>query len=220
VSNKTLFLTEGLYDYLRSVSLRDRDILRRLREETSRDPMAMMQVSPEQGQLMALLIKLMGVTKALEVGVYTGYSSLCVALALPTKGRLIACDISQAWTAVARRYWEEAGVSHKVVLHLAPALETMDGLLARGQGESFDFCFIDADKQNVDAYYERSLRLLRPGGLVAIDNVLWSGKVADPERMDPDTLAIRALNEKLKDDDRIALSMIPIGDGLTLALKE
>lgn len=168
---------------------------------------------------MSLLIKLIRATKTLEIGVYTGYSSLCVALALPPNGKLIACDVSEEWTSVARRYWEEAGVSAKVDLYLAPAIETVDRLLAHEQAGTFDFVFIDADKENYDSYYERALALLRPGGLIAIDNVFWSGRVADPQVMDKDTLAIRALNEKLHRDSRIELSIIPIGDGLTLALK-
>jgi len=219
MSNKTLFLHDQLYKYMLSVSLRDTDILNRLREETSYDRMAEMQISPEQGQFMSLLMKLMGAIKTLEVGVYTGYSSLCVALALPPHGRVVACDISEEWTSVARRYWREAGVSTKVELYLAPAITTMDKLLADGQADTFDFVFIDADKENYDGYYERSLRLLRSGGLIVIDNVFWSGRVAAPQVMDKDTVAIRALNDKLQKDERIELSMIPIGDGLTLALK-
>jgi predicted O-methyltransferase YrrM len=219
MSNRTLFLTERLYEHMRSVSLREPEILKRLREETSRDPMAMMQISPEQGQFMALLVKLMEATRTLEVGVYTGYSSLCIALALPPQGKMVVCDISREWTAVAHRYWEEAGVSKKIELHLAPAMETMDRLLADRQAGTFDFVFIDADKKNYKGYYERSLSLLRPGGLMAIDNVFWSGRVADPEAGDQDTEAVRVLNEYLKDDNRIDLSMIPIGDGLTLAMK-
>jgi predicted O-methyltransferase YrrM len=219
MSSKTLFLTQALYDYMRKVSLRDQEIFRHLREETSHDPMAQMQISPEQGQFMALLIKLMGAEKALEIGVYTGYSSLCVALALPAHGRLVACDINAAWTSVARRYWTAAEVAHKVELHLAPAMETLDGLLEQGQGDTFDFVFIDADKENYDGYYERALTLLRTGGLIAIDNVFWGGRVADPGIMDKDTLSIRSLNEKLQKDDRIELSTLPIGDGLTLACR-
>lgn len=219
MSNKTLFLSDELYEYMLSVSLREPEILRQLREETSGDPMAHMQISPEQGQFMSLLVKLMGATNALEVGVYTGYSSLCVSLALPPHGRMIACDVNREWTATARRYWQKAGVSEKIELRLAPAIETMDKLLAENQAGTFDFVFIDADKANYDGYYERALELLRPGGLVVIDNVFWSGKVADSHVMDEDTIAIRALNEKLCRDNRIELSLIPVGDGLTLALK-
>ena len=217
MSNRTLFLTDELYGYMRSISLREPEILRRLREETSRDPMAMMQISPEQGQFMSLLIKLLGARRTLEVGVFTGYSSLWVALALPPDGKLIACDISKKWTDVARRYWQEGGVADIVELRLAPAIETMDHLLA--QHEKLDFIFIDADKDNYDGYYERALSLLRAGGLMAIDNVFWSGRVADPGERGKDTLAVRALNEKIRDDERVDLSMISIGDGLTLARK-
>jgi predicted O-methyltransferase YrrM len=219
MSNKTLFLTEPLYQYLRGASLREPEILKRLREETSRNPMAGMQISPEQGQFMSLLVKLMGAVRTLEVGVFTGYSSLCVAMALPPRGKLIACDVSKEWTAVAQRYWREAGVASIVELRLAPALETMDRLLARHEAGKFDFIFIDADKKNYDGYYERALTLLRAGGLMAIDNVFWGGKVADSGSHDPDTRAIQILNEKIGNDPRVDLSMIPIGDGLTLARK-
>ena len=216
---KTLGLDEHLYNYFLSVSLREPDILRQLREETARLPNAIMQIAPEQGQFMALLIKLLGATKTLEVGVFTGYSSLCVALALPEKGKLVACDVSEEYTAVARRYWQSAGVADKIDLRIAPALETLDELLAAGQAETFDFAFIDADKRNYEGYYERALQLIRPGGLIAIDNVLWSGRVADPQDQEKNTQALRALNEKLHGDERITLSMVPIADGLTLALK-
>jgi caffeoyl-CoA O-methyltransferase len=219
MSKKTLNLDSHLYDYLLSVSLREPDILRQLREETARFPSAMMQIAPEQGQFMALLVQLMGATKTLEIGVFTGYSSLCVALALPPNGKIVACDVSEEYTAVARRYWEAAGVADKIDLRLAPALETLDALLAAGQVETFDFAFIDADKANYEGYYERSLQLIRPGGLIAIDNVLWSGRVADPQAQNNSTQALRALNEKLHHDERITLSMVPIADGLTLALK-
>jgi caffeoyl-CoA O-methyltransferase len=219
MSNRTLFLTDDLYRYLHSFSLREPEILQRLREETSHDAMAEMQISPEQGQFMSLLVKLMGAKRTLEVGVYTGYSSLCVALALPPGGKLIACDISKKWTDVARRYWREGGVADIVELHLAPAIETMDHLLVHHEAGKFDFVFIDADKGNYDGYYERAFTLLRAGGLMAIDNVFWSGRVADPQEQERDTLAIRALNEKIRDDDRVDLTMIPIGDGLTLVRK-
>ncbi len=178
-----------------------------------------MQIAPEQGQFMALLIQLIGATKTLEIGVFTGYSSLCVALTLPPTGKIVACDVSEEFTAIARRYWQTAGVADKIDLRLAPALETLDQLLASGQAETFDFAFIDADKENYDRYYERSLQLVRPGGLIAIDNVLWSGEVADPQVHDNNTLAIRALNDKLHHDERVTLSLVPIADGLTLALK-
>lgn len=219
MSSRTLFLTGPLYDYMLSVSLREPDILRRLRKETARDPMSMMQISPEQGQFFTLIIKLLRASTTLEVGVYTGYSSLCVALALPSDGRIVACDINEEWTSIARRYWREAGVSDKVDLRLAPAIQTMDHLLRNGRENTFDFIFIDADKKNYEGYYERGLLLLRRGGLMAIDNVFWSGRVADPNVEEEEARTIRALNEKLKSDGRIDLSMIPIGDGLTLAMK-
>lgn len=220
MSKKTLGLDDRLYNYLLSTSLRELDILRRLREETASHPNATMQIAPEQGQFMALLIQLMRAKKTLEVGVFTGYSALCVALALPTDGRIVACDVSEEYTAIARRYWQEAGVADKIDLRLAPALETLDRLLAEGQAGTFDFAFIDADKGNYQAYYERSLKLIRPGGLIAVDNVLWDGRVANPQIQDENTQAIRAFNEKLHRDERISLSLVPIADGLTLAVKQ
>lgn len=219
MSRRTLPLDERLYEYLLSVSLREPDVLRRLREETARHPQAEMQIAPEQGQFMGLLARLIGARKCLEVGVFTGYSALAVALALPYDGRLVACDVSEEFTSIGRRYWREAGVEPLIRLELGPALETLDALLADGEGSTFDFAFIDADKPNYAHYVERTLALLRPGGLMAIDNVLWSGKVADPSVHDPDTDAIRALNEQLLGDDRIDLSLLPVGDGLTLARK-
>jgi len=214
-----LGLSEALYDYILSVSLREPDVLRRLREETARMPLAIMQIAPEQGQFMALIVELMGAKRTLEVGVFTGYSSLAVALALPDDGHITACDVSEEWTAIARRYWAEAGVADKVDLRLAPAIETLDALLVDGQAGSYDFAFIDAEKTEYADYYERVLQLLRQGGLVAIDNVLWNGAVADPADDKEDTNAIRAFNEKLRDDDRISLSLLPLADGLTLARK-
>ncbi len=219
MSNRTLSMTDALYDYLLAVSSREPEILRRLREETARLPNAGMQIGPEQGQFMGLLIRLMGARRTLEVGVFTGYSSLAVALALPPDGRVVACDVSEEWTAIARRYWAEAGVAGKIELRLGPAVETLDALLADGQTDGFDFAFIDADKENYDNYYERALRLVRPGGLIAIDNVLWGGHVADPEAQGESLAAICALNAKLHGDERVALSLVPIGDGLTLALR-
>jgi predicted O-methyltransferase YrrM len=220
MSSRSISLTDSLYGYLLEVSLREPDLLLRLREETAADPMARMQISPEQGQFMALLVRLMGARRCIEVGVFTGYSSLCVANALPVDGRIIACDVSEHWTGIARRYWEEGGVAHKIDLRLAPAVETLDSLLAAGGSASYDFAFIDADKTNYVAYYERSLELLRPGGLVAVDNTLWSGRVADPEVADEDTVALRHFNEHLHRDERVDLSLLPVGDGLTLALKK
>ncbi|MEH2230059.1 MAG: class I SAM-dependent methyltransferase [Nostoc sp.] len=216
---QSIGLDNQLYNYLLSVSLREPEILEKLRQETANHPRSGMQISPEQGQFMSLLVQLIGAKKTLEVGVFTGYSSLSVALALPANGKIIACDVSEEFTAIARRYWQEAGVANKIDLRLAPALETLDELLATGQAETFDFAFIDADKENYDGYYERSLQLIRPGGLIAIDNVLWSGQVADEQNQDESTQAIRALNEKLHDDERVTLSLVPIADGLTLAIK-
>lgn len=219
MTNKTIKLTDELYDYVLSVSLREPPLLKRLRDETAGDSMARMQISPEQGQFMMLLVQLLGAKKALEIGVFTGYSALCVALALPADGKLVACDISEEWTAMARRYWAEAGVDGKIDLRLAPAVQTLDKLLADGQAGTFDFAFIDADKVGYDDYYERTLELLRPGGLIALDNMLRGGRVIDPQAQDEDTCAIRALNTKLHHDTRVALSLLPIADGLTLALK-
>ncbi|ACC82073.1 class I SAM-dependent methyltransferase [Nostoc punctiforme] len=216
---QSIGLDDQLYNYLLSVSLREPEILLKLRQETASHPRSTMQISPEQGQFMRLLVQLIGAKKTLEVGVFTGYSSLSVALALPDDGKIIAADVSEEFTAIARRYWQEAGVADKIDLRLAPGLETLDRLLATGQAETFDFAFIDADKENYDGYYERSLQLLRPGGLIAIDNVLWSGQVADPENQDESTQSIRALNEKLHHDERVTLSLVPIADGLTLAIK-
>ncbi len=220
MANQTLGIEPKLYNYLLSVSLREPEILSQLRKETAQHPMAMMQIAPEQGQFMALLVQLMGAKKTLEVGVFTGYSSLVVSLALPPEGRLVACDVSEEFTAIARRYWQKAGVADKIDLHIAPAMETLDQLLAVGEAETFDFAFIDADKSNYDGYYERSLQLVRPGGLIVIDNVLWSGRVADSAVQDNRTTKIRALNEKLHQDQRINLSLVPIADGLTLAHKK
>lgn len=216
---KFTVLTEFLNDYIQSVTLREPDILRRLREETSADPMARMQIAPDQGQFMALLVKMIGAKRALEIGTFTGYSSLVVALALPANGTLVALDNSEKWTAMARRYWSDAGVEEKIELRLGEALSSLGALLAEGEAGRFDFAFIDADKENYEAYYECCLELLRPGGLITIDNVIWNGRVADPMIDDPDTSAIRALNAKLHKDERIDLSLVPIADGLTLAYK-
>lgn len=219
MSSRTLRMTDRLYDYLLQASLREPPLLAELRAETAKLPMAGMQISPEQGQFMAFLVETIGARRTVEVGTFTGYSALCVALVLPAGGKVIACDISEEYTAVGRRYWSRAGVADKIDLRLAPALDTLGRLLADGGAGSIDFAFIDADKREYDAYYEAVLELLRPGGVIAIDNVLWSGAVADPARQDDDTRAIRALNEKLKADPRISLSLVPIGDGLSLARK-
>ncbi len=223
MTRQPIKIDDRLHDYILAHSLREPEVLRRLREETASLPGANMQIGPEQGQFMALLVELIGARRTLEIGTFTGYSALVVALALPPEGRVVACDVSAEYTAVARRYWAEAGVADKIELHLAPALETLDRLLAPGQAgsqaESFDFAFIDADKANYGAYYERALALLRPGGLIAIDNVLWDGKVVEEATHDPDTRAIQGLNAALKDDSRVTISLLPLGDGLTLARK-
>ena len=219
MSNKSIGLDGPLYEYMLSASLREHPVLARLRAETAALPEANMQIAPEQGQFIALLVKLAGATRCIEVGVFTGYSSLAVALAMPPTGRIVACDISEAYTLVARRFWEEAGVAGRIDLRIAPALETLQALLAEGGAGSYDFGFIDADKGGYPEYYERLLALLRPGGLIAIDNTLWDGDVADPGNQAADTVAIRAFNEKLRDDQRVDLSLVPIGDGLTLARK-
>ena len=219
MSRRTLAMTDALYDYLLSASLREAPALRALREETAAMPRAGMQISPEQGQFMALLVQLLGARRTLEVGVFTGYSAMAVALALPADGEVVALDVSEHYTDVARRHWAAAGVADKIRLRLAPAAESLEALLAEGQAGRFDFAFIDADKSNYERYYELALELVRPGGLIAIDNVLWGGSVADPADQDEDTVAIRRLNAKLHGDERVALALLPVGDGLTLALK-
>lgn len=219
MASRTLDLDDRLYAYLQEVSLREPPILTRLREKTAAMPLSIMQISPEQGQFMALLIELIGARKCLEVGTFTGYSALAVALALPDDGKIVACDISDEFTSVGRPFWQEAGVADKIDLRLGPAVETLDALLADGQAGSFDFAFIDADKSNYGAYYDRALELVRSGGLLAIDNVLWGGSVADPSVDDADTAAIRAINLKVRDDDRVSVSLVPIGDGVMLARK-
>jgi predicted O-methyltransferase YrrM len=219
MASRTLQMTDRLYDYMLAASLREPPLLAELRAETAKLPMAAMQISPEQGQFMAFLVEAIGARRTVEVGTFTGYSALCVALALPPGGKVIACDISEEYTAVGRRYWSRAGVADKIDLRLGPALDTLGRLLAEGGAGSIDFAFIDADKREYDGYYEAVLKLLRPGGVIAVDNVLWGGAVADPAQQDDDTRAIRALNEKLKADTRISLSLLTIGDGLTLARK-
>ena len=212
-------VTPELGEYIRAVSLREAPILARLREETASNPRATMQVTPEQGQFLALMVGLMGARRTLEVGVFTGYSSLVVALALPEDGQIVACDISEEWTSVGRRYWKEAGVEHKIDLHIRPALETLRQLIADGHQGSFDLAFIDADKPNYQAYYECALELLRPAGLIVADNVLWEGSVIDPTDQDASTVAIREFNQRIQTDTRVSISLVPIGDGLMLAQK-
>lgn len=219
MSNRTISVNDELYDYLLKVSLREPPILKRLREETAKHPRHGLQISPEQGQFMRMLVRLMGARHCLEIGVFTGYSSLSVALNLPDDGHLTACDVSKEYTDVARRYWKEAGVDRKVELRLAPAVKTLDALLKDGAQGRYDFAFIDADKSNYLNYYQRVIELLRPGGLLAVDNVLWGGAVIDSKDNSEDTLAIRKFNEALYADRRIELSLVPIGDGLTLARK-
>jgi len=219
MSAKTIPVTDAIWQYLIDVTVREPAVLGKLRDETSRMPSGGMQISPEQGQFMALLVELIGARRAIEVGVFTGYSSLRVALALPADGRIVACDVSEEYTNVARRYWREAGVDGKIELRLGPALATLNALIAQGERGTFDFAFIDADKENYDGYYERCLELVRPGGLVGVDNTLWSGAVADPNKQDVSTRAIRELNAKVAADPRVSSSLVPIGDGLLLARK-
>ena len=218
MSRRTLNLDDTLYDYVLAHSLREHPAQLALREATRSHRFAGMQISPEQGQFMALLVKLIGAKRAIEIGVFTGYSALTVALALPDDGTLLACDISDEYTRIGRPFWQQAGVAHKIDLQLAPALATLDAQIAAGAAGRYDFAFIDADKSGYDAYVERCLTLLRPGGLIAIDNVLWDGAVARPSK-DADTLALQALNSKLHHDERVDVSLLPIGDGLTLARK-
>jgi len=214
-----LGLQESLVAYLREISLDEPDVLRRLRAETARLPHGGMQVTPELGQFLHLLVRLIGAKKCLEIGVFTGYSSISVALALPPDGTLVACDISAEWTAVARRYWRDAGVEDRIQLHLGPAVRTLKQLVFDGAAGTFDFVFIDADKENYQTYFESAIGLLRTGGLAAIDNIFWHGRVIDSDVTDPATEAIRAFNRQLRSDARVLISTLPVGDGLTLAMK-
>ncbi len=219
MSNQTINLTDRLYRYMLSVSLREPALLKSLRETTYRLSSHGMQISPEQGQLMAFLIELIAAKKTLEIGIYTGYSALVVALALPETGKMIACDINNETTSIAQDFWQRAGVAHKIDLKLAPALETLENLIKQNHSNSFDFIFIDADKRNYLNYYEYSLTLLRPGGIILVDNVLWSGRVAEEGTYDEQTLSIRAFNQAIHQDKRVNLCLLPIGDGLTLLRK-
>ncbi|CAN5208112.1 O-methyltransferase [soil metagenome] len=212
-------ISGDLSDYVDNNWLRENPLKRRLRDETANLPQAGMQISAHQGQQMALLARAVGARRAVEVGTFTGYSALCVAEALPADGKLWCCDVSDEWTRIGRRYWKEAGVDGKIELTIGPALKTLDWLLAQGLGEQLDMAFIDANKNDYDAYYERCLKLLRRGGLILIDNVLWGGSVVDGTDKSEDTRAIRALNAKLKADERVDLTLFAVGDGMTCALK-
>ena len=217
MSNRSIGLEEGLHAYLLDVGVREPDVLRRLREETAALPNANMQIAPEEGAVLAMLVRLLDARKVLEVGTFTGYSSTAMAMALPADGRMVCCDVSEEWTDIARRAWTVAGVVDQVELRLGPAIDTLDDLLAADEAGTFDLAFIDADKENYVAYYARALRLVRRGGLIAIDNVLWDGRVADASVNDDSTVAIRELNAQIADDERVDVVMLPVADGLTLA---
>jgi len=210
---------DKLYQYIQAVSVREPEVLKQLREETAQQKHAIMQISPDQGQYMSLLVQLLSARRIIEIGTFTGYSSLAMALAMPDDGQLIACDVSDEWTQIARKYWQKAGVSHKIDLRIAPALYTLQQLIDEALSNTFDMVFIDADKANQEAYYEKALTLVRPGGLIAIDNVLWFGAVADETKQDADTQAIRGTNLKIRNDKRVDISLVPIGDGVLLARK-
>ena len=217
MANKTIGISDELAAYVVEVGTREPELLVRLREETAALPQHGMQIAPEQGAFLALLVELTGARRCIEVGTFTGYSSTVVALALPEDGRLVCCDVSEEWTSLAGKYWDEAGVAGKIDLRIAPAAETLDRLLADGEQDGFDFAFIDADKAGYDGYYERLLRLVRPGGLIALDNTLWGGDVLDQDATDEDTVALQALNTKLAADERVTLCLLPVADGVTLA---
>jgi O-methyltransferase len=219
MSTRTIALTDEIRAYLVQHTLREPPVWAALRAETAKMANANMQIAPEQGQFMALLVEVLGARRALEIGTFTGYSALCVASALPADGKLVCCDVSREWTDIARRYWTEAGVADRIELRLGPALDTLDDLLAQGGAAWFDFAFIDADKENYDDYYERVLRLLRPGGLVALDNALSGGRVVCPAADDASARDVDVLNRKLQRDERVTISLVPIGDGLMLARK-
>jgi caffeoyl-CoA O-methyltransferase len=219
MSNKSIGLTDELHEYLLSVSNRESAVMRRLREETAEHPKAEMQIAPEQAQFLQFLLRLIGARRTIEIGVFTGYSALATAEVLPPNGEVVACDVSEEYTQVARRYWAEAGVADRIDLRIAPAAETLDALLDEGRAGTFDFSFVDADKETYDTYYEQSLRLLRPGGVIALDNVFRDGRVTEPAPDDESVRAIQALNDKLHDDERVDLAMLPLADGVTLAMK-
>lgn len=219
MSSTTLFLNQSIYEYMCAISLHEPEVMTELRSETAPLEYAVMQITPEQGQFMTLLTRLVGARRAIEIGTFTGYSTLAIAMGLPDDGQVIACDISEEWTSIGKRYWRQAGLANKIDLRLAPALETLDALVASGETASFDLAFIDADKQSQLSYYERCLELLRPGGLIMVDNVLWGGSVVDDSNQTPETCAIREFNDFLHQDQRVDISLVPIGDGLTLARK-
>jgi O-methyltransferase len=219
MSNQSTPLTDTLHQYVLDVSLREPEILRRLRDETADLPEHNMQIAPEQGQFMRLLIKMLNARNCVEIGTFTGYSALAMALALPEDGYILACDYNEDWLNTARRYWAEAGVADRIDTRVAPAADTLANLVDQGRGGQFDFAFIDADKTGYDNYYERCLELVRPGGVIAVDNTLWHGRVADDPNPSEDTRALRAFNQKLHGDERVDLSLVPIGDGVTLARK-
>ncbi len=219
MSKRTLTLDDTLYQYLLDHSVRESTLMRKLREVTALQEASRMQISPEQGQLMSLLVELLGAARIIEIGTFTGYSALCMAQAMPEYGELVCCDVSEEWTDIGRPFWREAGVEKRIRLHIAPALDTLDGLIEKGETGRFDMAFIDADKTNYLSYFERCLKLLRRGGLLMFDNTLWDGAVADPQNQEPDTQALRELNDRLHKDERVSTSLVPIGDGLTLARK-
>ncbi len=219
MANRSIGLNADLYNYLLNNGLREPEILRQLRTATEGEELSVMRSAPEQGQFMALLLRLMGAKRVLEIGTYTGYATLWMALALPEDGRIVSCDVSEQWTTVGQSHWAAAGVAGKIDLYLQPALETLQTLLNTGEHETFDFAFIDADKINYSAYFEACLQLIRPGGLIVVDNVLWGGSVIDADNHEESTEAIRAFNQQLRTDSRIELNMLPIADGITLAMK-
>jgi len=219
MANRTMGISEDLAAYVVEVGTREPDVLVRLREETAAISQHGMQIAPEEGAFLAMLVELTGARRCIEVGTFTGYSSLVVALALPDDGSLVCCDVSEEWTAMARRAWADAGVADRIDLRIAPASDTLDALIADGGESTYDFAFVDADKSGYDGYYERLLRLVRPGGLIVFDNTLWSGRVLDEDPDDEDTRAIQALNRKLATDERISLCLLPLADGVTLARK-